>query len=344
MKLGLFTSCLHDRDLDGVIDVAHQQGLTSLELNSGGFFRDYHIHVSALLVSEHARQEFKEKLDSGGMSLTALNCNANPLHPDPEVGERHKRDIVDAITLASLLGVETVIVQSGNPGAEPGATVPSWVVSPWDSVYLDVLDYQWGIAIPYWKQVTELASGKGVKLAMEMHPHQLVYNPATLERLIDATDADCLGMEMDPSHLFWQGIDPVETIRRFGDRVFISAAKDTRIYEENLRRNGFLNNLWRRNEGPDMVAFTGRYSANDYPIDPSYEFVAIGRGHDDRFWSEWLTALHDVNPGIAVNIEHEDPHMDRVEGLAYAASSLDRAAGLAGISFEPPVGKNRQTN
>lgn len=337
MKLGLFTSCLHDRDLDGVIDVAHDQGLTGLELNSGGFFRDYHIHVSALLVSQHARDELMGRLAREGMSLTALNCNANPLHPDPEVGERHKRDIDDAIELASMLGVATVVVQSGNPGAEPGATVPSWVVSPWDSVYLDVLDYQWGLAVPYWRRVTALAGSKGVRLAMEMHPHQLVYNPATLERLIDATGADCLGMEMDPSHLFWQGIDPIETIRRFGDRVFISAAKDTRIYEENLRRNGFLNNLWRRAEGPDRVAFTGRYSANDYPLDPSYEFVAVGRGHDTAFWGRWLSALNDVNPSVAVNIEHEDPHMGRIEGLAYAADSLRKAADLAGIGFEPPA-------
>lgn len=337
MKLGLFTSCLHDRDLDGVIDVAHEHGLTGLELNSGGFFRDYHIHVSALLVSQHARDEFLGHLAAEGMSLTALNNNGNPLHPDPEVGERHKRETIDAINLASLLGVDTVVVQSGNPGAEPGATVPSWVVSPWDSAYIDVLDYQWGLAVPYWKEVAALAADKGVRLAMEMHPHQLVYNPTNLERLIDATGAESLGMEMDPSHLFWQGIDPIETIRRFGGRVFISAAKDTRIYEENLRRNGFLNNLWRRNEGPDKVAFTGRYSANDYPEDPSYEFVAIGRGHDTEFWSRWLTALHDVNPGIAVNIEHEDPHMGRIEGLAYAAESLKKAAAIAGIGFEAPA-------
>lgn len=334
MKLGLFTSCLHDRDLDGVIDVVHEHGLTSLELNSGGFFRDFHIHVSALLVSQHARDEFKGRLDAEGLALTALNNNANPLHPDPEVGERHKREIVDAIDLAAMLGVEIVVVQSGNPGAEPGATVPSWVVSPWDSGYIDVLDYQWGLAVPYWKNVAARASDKGVKLAMEMHPHQLVYNPTNLERLIDATGAESLGMEMDPSHLFWQGIDPVETIRRFGDRVFISAAKDTKIYDENLRRHGFLNNLWRRNEGKGRVAFTGRYSANDYPVEPSYEFVAIGRGHDTKFWAEWLTALHDVNPAIAVNIEHEDPHMGRIEGLAYAADSLRQAADIAGIGFE----------
>lgn len=330
----MFTSCLHDRDLSGVIDVATDLGLTSVELNSGGFFRDYHIHVSQLLVSEHARSEFLGKLDDAGLTLAALNNNANPLHPDCEVGPRHIREIHDAIELAALLGVEVVVVQSGNPGAEPSSTVPSWVVSPWDSGYLDVLDYQWSIAVPFWKEAGARASDRGVKLAVEMHPHQLVYNPPTLARLIEETGSDAIGMEMDPSHLFWQGIDPVGTVERFGDRVFISAAKDTKIYEKNLRKNGFLNNLWRRNDGPDRVAFTGRYSANDYPVDPSYEFVSIGRGHDVEFWSRWLGALHRVNPGIAVHIEHEDPHMGRIEGLQFATKNLRDAAALAGIDFD----------
>lgn len=334
MRLGMFTSALHDRNLNGVIDVAHKLGHTSLELNSGGFFRDYHIHTTDLLVSQDSRDEFLGHLSDEGMHLTALNNNGNPLHPDREVGPRHVRETNDAIELASKLGVEVVVVQSGNPGAEPTSTTPSWVVSPWDSAYIDVLDYQWSLAVPYWKETAKRAADAGVKLAVEMHPHQLVYNPPTLERLIDATGAENIGMEMDPSHLFWQGIDPVGTIERFGDRVFVSAAKDTKIYEENLKRNGFLNNLWRRNEGPNMVAFTGRYSANDYPVDPSYEFVAIGSGHDTQFWSEWLAALYKVNPGIAVNIEHEDPHMGRIEGLEYATNSLNEAAKLAGITFE----------
>lgn len=334
MRLGMFTSCLHDRDLDGVIDVAHRLGHTSLELNSGGFFRDYHIHVSELLVSEHARSEFLGRLDDAGMHLTSLNNNGNPLHPDAEVGPRHRREMHDAIDLASLLGVPVVVMQSGNPGAEPSSTVPSWVVAPWDSAYIDVLDYQWSLAVPLWKEMAAHAADMGVRIAIEMHPHQLVYNPTNLARLIEETGAENIGMEMDPSHLFWQGIDPVGTIERFGELVFVSAAKDTKIYPENVKKNGYLNNLWRRNEGPNKTAFTGRYTANDYPENPSYEFVSIGRGHDVQFWSRWLKALHDVNPGISVQIEHEDPHMGRLEGLQFATDSLNEAAKLAGITFE----------
>lgn len=337
MKLGMFTSCLHDRDLESVIEEAQRLGHTSLELNSGGFFRDFHIHTSELLVSERARSEFLGKIARSGLSVTSLNNNGNPLHPDREVGPHHLREMHDAIDLAALLGIGVVVMQSGNPGAEPTSTTPSWVVSPWDSAYIDVLDYQWSLAVPLWKEVSAHAADKGVKIAIEMHPHQLVYNPTTLGRLIEETGSDVIGMEMDPSHLFWQGIDPVATIERFGDRVFMSAAKDTKIYPENLAKHGFLNNLWRRNEGANMVAFTGRYSANDYPLEPSYEFVSIGKGHDTDFWSQWLAALYKVNPGISVQIEHEDPHMGRIEGLEFATNSLNEAAAKAGISFEPPA-------
>lgn len=334
MKLGVFTSCLHDRDLDGAIDVAVDLGLSSVELNVGGFFPAFHLHVDALLVSDHARDELRGKLDTACVALTGLNCNGNPLHPDPEVGPRHAADVHRAIDLASLLGVKVVVVQSGNPGAEPGATTPSWVVSPWDSAYLDVLDYQWELAAKFWREAAARADDAGVQLAVEMHPHQLVYNPPTLERLIETVGRDSIGCEMDPSHLFWQGIDPIQTIARFGDRVFISAAKDTVIHEENLRRNGFLNNLWSRHEGPDRLAIGGRYSVNDYPADASYEFVAIGRGHDVAFWGEWLAALHAVNPDIAVNIEHEDVSLDRIKGLSLAAENLRRAADLVSLPFD----------
>lgn len=339
MKLGAFTSCLHDRDLDEVIDVARDVGLTSLELNVGGFFDAFHLHPEVLLVSQHSRDVLAETLSVGGVEITALNCSGNPLHPDREVGPQHGRDLHRAIRLASLIDVPVVVAQSGNPGAEAGASLPSWVVSPWDSAYSDVLDYQWSLAEKYWVEAGKLAEAHGVRVAVEMHPHQLVYNPPTLERLIETAGSEAIGCEMDPSHLFWQGIDPIGAIERFGDRVFLAAAKDTVIHEGNLRRNGFLNNLWRRNDGPNRLGIGGRYSVNDCPEDASYEFVAIGRGHDDEFWGAWLAALAAVNPNMAVNIEHEDVGLGGIEGLAVAADCLRRSAALSGVEFDRVVTK-----
>lgn len=339
MRFGLFTTCLHDRDLGGALQVIENLGLASVELISGGYFPAPHLHMDALEVSKDARDELLGTLRNRGAELTALNTSGNPLHPDASIRSRHAADIRRSIDVAAELSVPVVVVQSGNPGAEPGATLPSWVVSPWDSAYTDVLDYQWSLAKKFWRQAAAHAETRGIRLAVEMHPHQLVYNPPTLERLIETVDSEAIGVEMDPSHLFWQGIDPVGTVRRFGDRVFIAAAKDTLIHEENTRRNGYLNNLWQRDTHADAMSLGGKFVLNQPPADPSYEFVAIGKGHETAFWSDWLTALHEVNPDIAVNIEHEDLELGPVDGVTHALEHLRAAAAKAGI--EPVATKTQ---
>ncbi|MDP3892593.1 sugar phosphate isomerase/epimerase [Nocardioides sp.] len=153
-----------------------------------------------------------------------------PLHPDPEVGPKHADDLRRAIDLAELLDVRRVVTMSGVPAAHPGGTAPSWVVNPWDSAYLDVLEYQWHeVALPFWEDIQRRAAAAEVKICIEMHPHNLVFNPTTLQRLVNAIGATHVGAEMDPSHLFWQGIDPVAAVERLGPLVFHAAAKDTRI-------------------------------------------------------------------------------------------------------------------
>ena len=79
-----------------------------------------------------------------------------------------------------------------------------------------------------------------------MHPHNLVFNPGTMERLASEINATHVGAEMDPSHLFWQGIDPVAAIRRLGGLVYHAAAKDTRINERDCRVYGVLDDRFRR--------------------------------------------------------------------------------------------------
>ena len=185
MKLGMFTYCLHDRDLSGVLDVAHELGLTSVELSAGCYFPAPHLHMDALEVSKNARDELLGTLAASGVELTALNTSGNPLHPNRAIGDRHASDIHRSIDVASDLDDRVVVVQTGNPGAEPGATLPSWVVSPWDSAYTDALDHQWALASAFWRDAAAHAEHRGVRLAVEMHPHQLVYNPPTLERLIE---------------------------------------------------------------------------------------------------------------------------------------------------------------
>ena len=329
MKLGAYTACLHDLPLPEALEVLRGLGLDSAEINSGGFLPPVHLPIEEIRASQDARDEYLGHFAAAGITLTALNCNGNPLHPDPEVGEKHGQDVRDAIELAALLGVKRVVTMSGLPASGPEGGLPSWTVLPWESSSLDARDYQWNeVALPYWRDIQARASDADVKVCLEMHPHNLVYNPATMERLATEIDATHVGAEMDPSHLFWQGIDPVEAVNALGGLVYNAAAKDTRINAA-ARVNGVLDDRFGR-VAPDesgALSLGGRYTLSRWPENSSWDFVAVGRGHGVGWWRDFLQALEKVDRDMAVNIEHEDQELDQMEGLRYAAKTLLEAAG-----------------
>lgn len=333
MKLGAYTACLHDKTLSQALEIVAGLGLTSVELNAGGFIPAPHVPVDALLASALARREYLALIAGHGLELTGLNVNGNPLDPDPAVRDKHAGDLRAAIELAGLLGVRQVVTMSGQPGGHPGCPAPSWVVEPWHSAYTDVLDYQWREeAVPFWREIETRARQAGVRVCIEMHPHNLVYNPATLVRLIDAADSTQIGAEMDPSHLFWQGIEPLVAMEYLGDRVFHAAAKDVRINIENCQLNGVLDGQFRvPGPGEAVIGLGGRYVLNQFPAAPSWQFVTVGRGHDLAYWAQFLAVASKVNPDIAVNIEHEDTELGQLEGLSLAAKNLAEAAAADNI-------------
>jgi sugar phosphate isomerase/epimerase len=333
MKLGAYTACLHDRSLDDTLKILGELGLTSAEINAGGFIPAPHLPIGDILASQGAREDYLGRFARAGITLTGLNVNGNPLNPDSEVGPKHAEDLRRAIEVAAALGVRRVVTMSGLPQAHPGGTAASWVVNPWDSQYLDVLDYQWDVAVPFWKDVNARAAAADVKVCIEMHPHNLVFNPPTLQRLVERTNATHIGAEMDPSHLFWQGMDPVACVEHLGDLVFHAAAKDTRINAANVRISGVLDDRFTRTPADrNPLNLGGRNTLNQWPQQPSWEFVAVGRGHGvEDFWVPFLRALHAVDPERAVNIEHEDQEFDQVEGLRMAAENLLAAARTAGV-------------
>ena len=327
LTLGAYTACLHDRTLDEALDVLRANGLTSVEVNTGGFIPAPHCPVDLLLASATARAEYLATFAARGMELTALNCNGNPLNPLPGVGPKHADDLRRTIRLAGLLGIRNVITMSGTPGSDPDARYPSWVVNPWDGVYLDVLDYQWGVAAEFWTEIDALARENDVRVAIEMHPHNLVFSPVTLKKLVDMVGATNIGAEMDPSHLMWQGMDVLACIRWLGPLVYVAAAKDAVICPTADIR-GVLDTSFERvpADAPGKVPTGYGFWCNAWPAEPGWKFVAVGIGHDVAYWTEFLRALAEVAPDCAVNIEHEDASYSQLEGLALAAKNLHAAA------------------
>jgi sugar phosphate isomerase/epimerase len=332
MRFGVYNAILHDRVLSQAIEVVAGLGLTGIELNSGGFLPPVHIPTfDDILSSGAARDDFLGQFEGTGVEIAGLNCNGNPLHPDPVIGERHAEDVRRAIRLANRLGQHRVVTMSGLPAAELGGTRPNWIVNAWNSGALDVLDHQWSVAEEFWREIDREAADLDVKVALELHPQNLVFNPAGIRELVERTDATQIGVELDASHLFWQLMDPVAVVQDLGPLVFHAAAKDVRMNPA-AAVYGVLDNRFRRLR-PDeaRINLGGDEWLNEWPKDASWDFVALGRGHDTAYWSTWLAALQSVDPDMMVNIEHEDVSLGPIEGLELAAQVLLDAARVAGV-------------
>lgn len=324
MKLGLYNAILHDRTLPEAIDFVASVGLSGLELNTGGFLPAVHVpSFDDILTSDTARDDFLGLFEGTGVGVAGLNANGNPLHPNRAIGEKHAEDVRRSIRLAQRLGQHRVVTMSGLPGGEPGATHPNWIVNAWNSAALDVLDYQWDIAADFWREMDAMARDHDVKVALELHPQNLVFNSADVYQLIERTGATHVGVELDASHLFWQQMDPVAVVRHLGELVFHAAAKDVRINPENAAINGVLDNSFRRlSPDEERTNLGGDEWANGWPKNSAWDFVALGKGHPTEYWTEFLRALREVDPEMMVNIEHEDTSLSREEGVRVAAEVL----------------------
>jgi sugar phosphate isomerase/epimerase len=327
MKLGLYNAVLHDRPLADAIKIIADLGLSGIEINTGGFLPAVHVPTfDDILVSDTARDDFLGVFDGTGVSIAGLNCNGNPLHPNPAIGPKHAEDIRRSIRLAERLGQHRVVTMSGLPSAETGGRRPNWIVNAWNSAALDVLDYQWDIVADFWREIDRLAGDHDVKVALELHPQNVVFNSASVHKLIELTGATQVGVELDASHLFWQQMDPVRVVEHLGDLVLHAAAKDVRINTEYAAINGVLDNSFRRLSADEpRTNLGGDEWANEWPKQASWDFVALGKGHDVGYWTEFLRALYQVDPEMMVNIEHEDTELGRVEGVAVAAKVLKAA-------------------
>jgi len=326
MKLGVYNAILHDRPLPEALKVIADLGLTGIEINSGGFLPPVHIEqIDNIIASPKAAADYLGVFEGTGVEIAGLNCNGNPLHPVKEIGDKHAEDIRRSIRAAAALGQTRVVTMSGLPAGEPGGTRPNWIVNAWNSAALDVIDYQFEVAVTFWQEIDQLARDSGVKVALELHPQNVVFNPATIRRLVEQGGLTNIGVELDASHLFWQQMDPVAVVRDLGPLVFHAAAKDVRVNPA-AAINGVLDNSFRK-LGPDEARTNlgGDEWANEWPKNSAWDFVALGRGHNTAYWTEFLTALYEVDPEMAVNIEHEDVSLGRIEGLEIAADVLKAA-------------------
>jgi len=304
MKIGLFTALFAKLSLDEVIQKIKPLGIQALELGTGNYPGDPHLKLEWL--KQPAKlQEFRQKLDDEGISISALSSHGNPLHPNKAFAKKNQETSQKTILLAEKLGVKTVIDFSGCPGDSETSKYPNWSPTPWPPDYLEILKWQWEKkVIPYWTKHAKFAEDHGVQVAIEMHPGFSVYNPETMLRL-RAAAGKAVGCNFDPSHMFWQGIDPCAAVRALGVAVFHCHAKDTKIYTMNTMVNGVL----------DAKPYSDEKNR-------AFLFRTVGYGHGREFWTDLVSTLQMVGYDHVLSIEHEDSLMSVDEGLAKAARFL----------------------
>lgn len=306
MKLGVMTVVLGSMGVEDTFKYLSGLGVQQVELCSGGYVGNDHANPDELLKDETKIKELKDLLSKYNLEISALSCHGNPVHPQKEIASQFHSDFEKTILLAEKLGVDRIVTFSGCPGDSPNSIYPNWVTCPWPDDFLTILDYQWDeVLIPYWKEAVEFSKAHGInKICLEMHPGFCVYNPETLLKLREEV-GDVIGANFDPSHLFWQGMDPVAAIRELGDAIYYVHAKDTKIDSINTNINGVLD--------------TKHYSDE---INRSWIFRSVGYGNSYQVWKDIVSALRMVGYDGVLSIEHEDSLMSPTEGLEKAISFL----------------------
>jgi sugar phosphate isomerase/epimerase len=314
MKLGVFTPLLSKLPLNEVLVKLKVLKIQTVELSTGNYPGDAHCKLS-MLENASELKEFRSTLERQQVSISALSCHGNALHPDKNIAKQARETARKTIRLAEKLGVSTVVDFSGCPGDSWTAEQPNWVTCPWPPEYLDMLEWQWReVVTPYWIEHAKFAATYGVKIAIEMHPGFVVYSPETMLRLRSITGG-IVGCNYDPSHMFWQNIDPIAAIRVLGDAIFHVHAKDTQFYPTNLSRTGVL----------DTKPYTDERNRG-------WVFRTCGYGHGAEWWKEFVSTLRMFGYDNVLSIEHEDSLLAPEEGLRKAAEFLHEV-----VIMEPPA-------
>ncbi|WP_127580229.1 sugar phosphate isomerase/epimerase family protein [Paenibacillus koleovorans] len=309
MKLGVFTVLLGGKPLEEALDIIAAKGLQAVEIGTGNWPGNAHCDPDALLADEGKLKAFKQAVESRGLIISAFSCHGNPLHPQKAIAKDFHDTFVKTVDLAQRLEVPVVNTFSGCPGDSDDALYPNWPVAPWPNDFQDLLKWQWEEkVIPYWTEWAQYAAERNVKIGLELHGGFSVHTPATLLRLREAV-GETIGANLDPSHMWWQGIDPVQAIQILGRAGAIHHfhAKDTSIDPINVNRHGLT----------DMQSYS-------LMLDRAWQFRTVGFGHDLKTWADIMSALRLVGYDYVVSIEHEDGLMSIDEGFSKAVSNLQQ--------------------
>ena len=309
IPIGVFDPVYDHLSLDEMLDKVSALGLEAMEIGTGGYPNNKHCALDDLIADKSRARAWQRKFEDKGIQVATLSCHGNPVHPNAQHAQKDVETFRKTVLLAEMLGIKVIVGFSGCPGGTPTDTQPNWITYRWPPEYKQMLEWQWKEKVmPYWKEAATYARSHGIRrLAFEMHPNFVVYNPRTLLKLREAVGEE-IGANCDLSHLFWQGCDPVEVIHFLGKQgaIFHAHMKDTVIYPENAAKYGVLNFASEANELAEA----------------SDTFRAVGYGHSATLWKSVVQAYMDIGYEGILSIENEDPILPGEVGVERAAYVL----------------------
>jgi sugar phosphate isomerase/epimerase len=211
------------------------------------------------------------------------------------VRQRAAEDMKRSARVARKLGVDTVVGFTGSKIWQYSAMFPPVPASVIDAGYEDFATR--------WNPILDVFDAEGVRFAHEVHPSEIAYDYWTSVRTLDAIDRrPAFGFNWDPSHMMWQGVDPVGFIVDFADRIYHVDCKDTRV---------------RRASG--RAGIVGSHLPWG---DPRRGWDFVSTGHGDVPWEDAFRALSTIGYAGPVSIEWEDAGMDRLYGAEEAVGYI----------------------
>ena len=314
MKLGLMSSCFSNKTWEEACKLTKEAGLQAIESPTGGLDGIYHCKPTEMVKDTDTVKTFKNAAEKNNLVISAFSCKGNPVHPDQRIADEYIADLEASMEIAQKIGVESISVFAGVPGAGPGAVYPNWIVHPWPFFFSNALKWQWEEKIiPFWIKMAKKAKKMNIKFGFEMEPGDSVYNPETLLKLREAVGMEQIACNLDPGHLFYQGIDIEVCIRRLGNMIVHVHIKDAIISKS-------------------VVDFTGILDAKMFSEvqTRAWNYATVGFGHDAQFWKNFVSTLRITGYDGVLSIENENTNMSASEGLKISVDFLKQC-----VLFEP---------
>ena len=318
----LFTGQWADLPFEEVCRLASEWGYDGLEIACWGD----HFEVDKALSDDTYIARKRAQLDKYGLSVHAIsNHLVGQAVCDNPIDERHKAilpariwgdgepegvrqraaaEMADTARAAAKLGVNVVVGFTGSPIWHFVAMFPPVPASMIDAGYEEFARR--------WHPILDVYDEVGVRFAHEVHPSEIAYDYHTTRRTLDALgNRPAFGLNWDPSHMVWQGCDPVGFILDFADRIYHVDCKDTKVRMGDGRRGILSSHLpWA-------------------DLRRGWDFVSTG--HGDVPWEDCFRALNSIGYEGPISIEWEDAGMDRLVGAPQALQFVRN------LLFDPPT-------